>query len=118
RASTDAPVRERVVVLLGDVGARDALAPVRSTYEREQDAAVREAIVRAVGLLGDDGDVAWLVARAEQPSLVRAVAFALARVRTDAALAALRAIARRARESDPPDADTSRLADYLTTPAF
>ncbi|MBL9086552.1 MAG: HEAT repeat domain-containing protein [Planctomycetia bacterium] len=111
-------VRERAAVLLGDVGARDAATPLRERYAEEPDGAVREAIVRAVGLLGDDGDVAWLEARLETPTLVRPVAFALARVRTPAALAALERIGATARAATPPDEALPRLVEYLLTTAF
>lgn len=111
-------VRERAAVLLGDVGAREAATPLRDRYAEEPDAAVREAIVRAVGLLGDDGDVAWLEARLETPALVRPVAFALARVRTPAALAALDRIGAAARATTPPDEALPRLVEYLHSDAF
>lgn len=111
-------VRERAAVLLGDVGARDAATPLRDRFAEEPDPAVREAIVRAVGLLGDDGDVAWLEARADTPSLVKPVAFALARVRTPGALEALDRLAARGAAGSPPEEGLPRLVEYLRSEAF
>jgi hypothetical protein len=118
RGSKEEAVRERAIVLLGDVGARETLPPVLELYDRETDPTVREAIVRATGLLGDATDVPWLVAQASDPSLAKPLAFALARVRTDPALVALREVGRRARAATPPDDETARLVEYLQTPAF
>jgi|GEM_PF-2507737 len=119
-ASTDlAPtVRERAAVLAGDVGAREAATPLRERFAEEPDAAVREAIVRAVGLLGDDGDLSWLEARRADPALAKPVAFALARIRTEAALAALDTLAADAARAIPPDDALPRLIGYLRSSAF
>lgn len=111
-------VRERAAVLLGDVGAREAATPLRDRFAEEPDAAVREAIVRAVGILGDDGDVAWLEARLDTPSLRKPVAFAFARVRTPAALAALDRLAVPGATGTPPEEGLPRLVEYLRSDAF
>lgn len=118
-ATTDpsAAMRERAAVLLGDVGDRAAATPLRARFEDEAEAGVREAIVRAIGTLGDDGDVTWLVARAESPPLRRAVAFALARIRTVAARAALDGLVAPREGVVPPEA-LLRLVEYLRSEAF
>jgi hypothetical protein len=117
-SSAEPLVRERAAVLLGDVGARASLPRLLARFATETDTAVREAVVRAVGLLGDDSVVPWLAARLGDPALVRAAAFALARVRTGAALDQLEGLRVRSLRSTPPDEATAALVVYLRSAAF
>jgi len=100
---------------VGAFGGRDALAStarLRLLYGAEDDLVVRTTLVRALGLRGGDADVGWLIARLGNPDVRPAALIALARVRTRAALAGLRA-ARRGRS-----ADEVRWIDYLLGSAF
>jgi len=114
----DATVRERAAVLLGDVQAQDALAPVLAAFATEKDATVREALVRAAGLLGNAATVPWLVERLASRPLWTPLAYAFARIRTPAALAALEDLRSRACGAVPPDDALVRLVEYLRSPAF
>ena len=78
---------------------------------------MRRAIVYATGRLGSDADVTWLEERTLSPAVQREALFALARIRTEAALAALARV--RARPSDPTlSGDIPALVDYLRGTAF
>ena len=114
----DATVRERAAVLLGDVQAPEALAPVLAAFATEKDGTVREALIRAAGLLGNASTVPWLVERLESRPLWTALAYAFARLRTPAALAALEDLRSRACGAVPPDDALVRLVEYLRSPAF
>src|SRR5207244_336898 len=70
------------------------------------------------GLLGDDRDVPWVVARGETATLRRAASFALARIRTPAALDALRTWAKEAAALSTRDPAAARMYDYLLSAAF
>ena len=85
---------------------------LRSAYGSAESGSVREGIVRAVGLLGAPGDVAWLAERLESPTTRRAALIALARVHSDEALDHLR----RARQAST--GDEARWIDHLLSPAF
>jgi hypothetical protein len=117
-ADADPAVRERAAVLLGDVGARDAWPRLRARLAGEAELVVRVAIVRAAGLLGDDSDVAWVVARGSEPGLRPPAAMALARLRTAEALETLAAWRRQALEAAVPDVEFARQLQYLREPAF
>jgi hypothetical protein len=117
-ADPDARVRERAAALLGDVGARGALAAVLERFPGEDDPAAREALVRAAGLLGDESTVAWVTPRGEEPGLFRAACYALARLRTPAAIERLTAWRERAAAAVPRDEATVRLLDYLRGRSF
>lgn len=91
---------------------RSAVAKLRVFYGSAVAPEVREGIVRTVGLLGGDGDVAWLAERLASKTARRTALIALARVRTPAALKALEA----ARKTSPPE--EALWIDYLLSPAF
>jgi hypothetical protein len=114
----DAAVRERAAVLLGDLGDPAALAPLLHSFPRETDPGVREALVRAAGCLGDDATVAWAVQRLVEPALRRAALFALARIRTASALAALDEVVAAETAKPSPDGATIRLVAYLKSGSF
>jgi HEAT repeat protein len=118
-----AAVRERAAVLLGDVRAVGAVAPLLAAFPAETDTGVRVAIVRAIGLTGDDRHVPWLAERFQDAAtgdahLERPALFALARIRTSAALAALGAERERVLGLASPDRGVARLIDYLRSAAF
>lgn len=111
--------RRHLVRRLTDLGRASLLPRIRRGYAGEPDRSVRMEILRAVGLLGGDGDVAWLAARAENRLLERTALLALARIRTEAAKAALRAARERLQTADAADA-AGRVGwiDYLLSEAF
>jgi hypothetical protein len=117
-SDADAVVRERAAVLLGDVLATAALPRVLARFACEDDPAVREALVRAAGLLGDETTVPWVVERGADPALFRAACYALARIRTPAAIGRLTAWRERAAAAVPRDEVTVRLVDYLRGRSF
>jgi HEAT repeat protein len=114
----DASVRERAAVLLGDVSAHETLPRLAARFSCESDVAVREAIVRAVGLLGDETAVPWVVERGDDPALFKAACYALARIRTPGAIERLTAWRERAAAAVPRDDATVRLVDYLRGRSF
>ncbi|MDJ0523348.1 MAG: hypothetical protein QNJ90_14855, partial [Planctomycetota bacterium] len=92
---------------------RSAVVPrLRALYGGAASADVREAIVRTVGLLGGEADVAWLAERLAGRTARRAALIALARIRTPSALERLR----RARKEA--DAHEAAWIDHLLSPAF
>lgn len=70
------------------------VAEWRLRYPGEEDPEVREALVRAVGILGSAADVPWLIERSHNPRLLRPALVALARRATPEARARLEAVAR------------------------
>lgn len=118
RIRTEEPaVRAWMIRTFAEGGYRSQLPAVRGLYAYERDPAVRRAIVYATGLLGGDPDVTWLEERSLSPTVLREALFALARIRTEGALAALGRIRDR-----PPDGavsgDIPALVDYLRGSAF
>jgi len=113
-----APVRLALVDWLADRGAREVRTGIRDGYPREDDPAAARAIVRAVGLLGDAEDVPWLTARLQNGGVRREALFALARIRTVAALRALREAPDRLAARGDPMGDTRPLVSYLLGRAF
>jgi hypothetical protein len=111
-------VRERAAVLLGDLRAKEALPRLLERYPIEADAAVREAVVRAVGLAGDEASVPWVIERSREEPTRRAALYALARIGGEAAGERLAAMREEALSSSPPDRATAALADYVRGPAF
>lgn len=116
--AADPALRERAAVLLGDVGAVDAWPALRGAFETEKTPEVREALVRAAGMLGDARTVPWVVARLEDAPLTTSALMALARLRTPAALAVLADRQQAALTASPPDEASARLLSYLRSPAF
>ncbi len=114
----DPALRERAAVLLGDVGAVDAWPTLRAAFGTERTPEVREALLRAAGMLGDARTVPWVVARLEDLPLRTSALMALARLRTPAALAVLADRQQEALSASPPDEATARLLSYLRSPAF
>lgn len=114
----DPTLRERAAVLLGDVGATEAWPTLREAFGTERSPEVREALVRAAGLLGDARTVPWVVARLEEAPLRTSALMALARLRTPAALGILADRQQEALSASPPDEATARLLSYLRSPAF
>ena len=114
----EAPVRERAAVLLADGGATRALPRMLARFEAESDPAVREAIVRAAGMLGDGTTVPWVAARGDDAATFSAACFALARLRTPEAIERLTTWRERAAAAVPRDEATVRLVDYLRGRSF
>lgn len=102
---------------VGDVGVEADVSVVRSLYAGAGDLSVREATVRAVGLLGGARDVEWLRERLAAPGLWHAAGMALARVRTARALQILAAARRKRVAAGGPTAEVEWL-DHLLDPAF
>lgn len=113
----DATVRVWTIRTFAEGGYATHLPTMRGLYAYESDADVRRAIVYATGLLGGDADVTWLEARTRGPSVQREALFALARIRTEAALAALARVRARPRDDMTPG-DIPALVDYLQGPLF
>jgi hypothetical protein len=111
-------VRERAAFLLGDLRSADGVRLLRERFAAEPDAAVREAIVRAVGLYGDAGSVPWLAERSREPATLRPALYALARVGGAEAGAALAAAREAALACETPDRTIATLVDYLRGPEF
>ncbi len=91
-------------------------AMLRALYPTEEDAGVREQLVRTLGIKGGEADVRWLEERSANLALRRPALLALARIRTASARAALerrRDVFRGAGEADLAD-----WIDYLLSPAF
>ena len=113
----EAPVRAWIIGTFAEGGYATTLPTVRGLYAYESDADVRRAIVHATGRLGGDEDVTWLEERTLSPTVQREALFALARIRTERALAALARV--RARPSDGSvSGDIPALVDYLRSSAF
>jgi HEAT repeat protein len=110
--------RERAVVLLGDLRRPEALPPLLEAFPAEEDPAVREATVRAVGLAGGPDAVPWLAERSKEDATRRASLYALARIGTRASVEALAAARQAALEATPPDRPLAGLVDYLRGPGF
>lgn len=85
---------------------------LRRAYGVEDDAETREALVRALGFLGTDDDVAWLVERTGNERLRRAALLALGRLRTPKARVALA----EAKAADWADEDLKAWIDHLLGP--
>jgi HEAT repeat protein len=109
--------RLALIRAVGDRGQRADVPEVRSLYAGEEDLAVREGIVRAVGLLGDPRDVPWLIERLALPDLWYAATLALARQHTAEALRALRAERTRRVEAGVDEAGVAWL-DHLLSSLF
>lgn len=111
-------LRAWIVDWLAESGHASALPSLRASYAREEAPAVREAVVRAHGLLGTEADVPWLVERLGNAMLADAALLALARIRGPQALEALRrqrdACARGGEEQQ---ARATRI-DHLLSPVF
>ena len=117
RGDASAVVRVRAIEELAQRGAHGVVGDLYDLDRVERDPTVRAAIVLAVGVLGDDADVPWLADRAKEGARLE-VAEALARIRTETALAALDALGRGARAAVPPDEALARRVEYLRSPAF
>ncbi len=111
-------VRERAAVLLADIGADAEWPTLRTAFDAEKEPSVREALLRASGFLGTAADVDWVLRVSVGTELRRARCFALARLRTPAALAALALEGETAGAATPPDTTTASLVEYLAGPAF
>ena len=95
----------------------DTVHALRARYSRVPESEMHGAIVRAVGFLGDEADVPWLVARLGNGRIRRDTMFALARIRTADAVAALEAI-RKGGANSAGASDIIPLAEYLLSGAF
>jgi HEAT repeat protein len=111
-------LRGRVLEMLTEGGWRRALPAIRGLYAGESDPQVQRQIVGSVGRLGSADEVAWLEGRTRNLRVQRAALFALARIRTPEAMAALRRVRERAAVSPYGDKDVTALVDYLLGPAF
>jgi hypothetical protein len=118
RRLTDPTQRAAIVDWLAGSHLASALPTLRAHYDREDDPGVREAVVRAHGLLGGDGDVPWVVERLPNQRLQEAALLALARIRTPAARAALQSFADQRRGGDEEARALAERVDHLLSPAF
>jgi hypothetical protein len=118
RDTPEPEVRAWLVDWLAESGHASTLPALRAAYGREDEPLVREALVRAVGLLGTDADVAWLVERLGSARLVEAALLALARVRSPAALEALRAHRTQCLTGSEEDRELAERIEHLLSPAF
>ena len=113
----DALVRTWMIKTFAEGGYATHLPAIRTLYAYEANAEVRRAIVYATGRLGSDADVTWLEERTLSPSVQRDALFALARIRTEAALAALARVRERPVDGSV-SGDIPALVDYLRSSAF
>lgn len=114
----DPEVQAWLVDWLADSGHAEALPSLRAAYASADAPCVREALVRATGLLGGDADLAWLEDRLLSPHLVDAALLALARLRTPAARAVLERLARRYATGTEEQRDLGTRIQVLLSPAF
>jgi len=101
---------------VAESGKKTEKARLRRHYGAEEDPDVRAAIIRTVGLLGEAGDVDWLVSRGRNLTLRRPALLALARIDVPEArrrLEEARAAAETAGEKDLAD-----WIEHLLSPAF
>jgi hypothetical protein len=110
----EAPVREAAVAAAGQLGVASLEARLASMLATETSRAVRLTLVIALGHLRSKTAVPTLAALArEGGTYSREASFALARVRTDEALAALRRI-----RGETRDVERAELLDFLVSDAF
>lgn len=116
---SDAETRGVILSLLVEAGPEDLAAWIRSRYGDVEDKETRRALVRHLGFVGSDADVAWLVARSRNPHFQRTAWLALARIRTPAALSYLEAARANLRRSSDADATFSiQWLDHLLSSEF
>lgn len=96
---------------------RDTVHGLRARYSRVSDPEIHAAMVKAMGFLGSDADVDWLIARLGNGRIRRDTMFALARIRTPEAVAALEGI-RAGGANSAGAGDIVPLAEYLLSAAF
>jgi len=113
----EATIRVWIVRTLAEGGYRALLPRLRGLYAWDREPRVREAVVYATGRLGGADDVAWLEERTLSPTVRREALFALARIRTEEALAALGRARERA-AGEGASHDIPALVDYLRSHAF
>lgn len=118
RQEQDPDLAAWLVDWLAESGHRTALPGLMTAYGRTEERSVREAIVRAVGLLGGDPEVPWLVERLVSPWLREAALLALARIRSAAAVAALEAARTRMERGTDEERDLALRIEHLLSPAF
>jgi hypothetical protein len=111
-------LRAWIVDWLAESGHAAVLPQLRTSYAREDSATVREAIVRAHGLLGGEDDVPWLVERLANARLVDAALLALARIRGPKALAALEQHRVRCLTGDEEQQARAARIEHLLSPVF
>lgn len=111
-------LRAWVVDWLAESGHAATLPALRSWYGREEALEVRQAVVRAHGLLGSEADVPWLVERLQNASLVEAALLALARIRGPLALAALEAHRTQCLQGGEEGLDRALRIEHLLSPVF
>jgi len=92
----------------------DEAASLRRAYGTEDETEVRGRIVRALGFLGGDADVAWLIARTNNERLRRSALLALARIGSPLARLQLKA----ARSAPWSTDDLRAWIDHLLSPEF
>jgi hypothetical protein len=111
-------LRAWIVDWLAESGHTAVRAQLKASYAREDSAPVREAIVRAHGLLGDEDDVPWLVERLANARLADAALLALARIRGPRALAALEQHRVRCLAGDEEQQARAARIEHLVSPVF
>lgn len=118
REEQEPEVQAWLVDWLADSGHAEALPALRAAYATADAPVVREALVRATGLLGGEADVAWLKERLLSPHLRDAAVLALARLRTPTARAALEQLAAASAAGSEEQRDLARRIEVLLSSAF
>lgn len=111
-------IRIRVIDLLAAGGWHAVVPAIRGLYAQEESADVQRAIVRAVGRLGGQPELTWLVQRTGSLRVRREALLALARLRSPEARESLEKIRERLRKEGDGAEDFVALIDYLLGPAF
>ncbi len=112
-------LRRFLVDLSVDLKLAALLAHWRARYPGEDDAEVRESIVRAVGALGGQEDVAWLLERTRNPLQLRSGLLALARIGGAAATQRIQEVAAALEAGEPaPTGVSPAWVRWLLSPEF
>lgn len=116
---SESETRLLILTLLVEAGPKDLAAWIRRRYADAEDREIRRALVRNLGFVGSDADVAWLVARSRNPHFQRTAWLALARIRSPTALTYLEAARANLRRSSDADAAFSiQWLDHLLSSEF
>ncbi len=118
RRESDPAQRVWFVDWLAESGHRSALPGLLSLYGQATEPGEREALVRAVGLLGSDREVPWLVERLGSLGVREAALLSLARVRSPDALRALAEAQGRFAAGTEEERDLAVRIGHLLSPAF
>lgn len=112
-------LRSSLVDLSVDLQQATLVTEWRARYPGEDDAEVRERIVRAVGALGGQQDVAWLLERTRNPLQLRSGLLALARIGGAAARSRIEEVAAALEAGEPaPRGVSLAWVRWLLSPEF